>query len=210
MEPQVFVAGSGECEQLGIPDCFLARRPRALKFTQSIHKLACGSMHTLALTSDGLLFSWGCNDEGALGREGDENLPLHINGLQQITHVSAGDSHTAALSSHLKILYYWGAYRNREGQMTVGTRTPLQIGQFELKRASEISTLVSGANHTLVLADSKVYAWGIAMMDRLDECRGPGKALSIHSKSKVWASRVSSKYLVGNTIHSPRTKRVSF
>jgi regulator of chromosome condensation len=31
-------------------------------------QVACGGMHTLALASDGRVFSWGVNDEGALGR----------------------------------------------------------------------------------------------------------------------------------------------
>lgn len=27
-----------------------------------------GGMHTVAITEDGKVFTWGCNDEGALGR----------------------------------------------------------------------------------------------------------------------------------------------
>lgn len=32
-------------------------------------QIACGGMHTVALTADHQIFSWGVNDEGALGRE---------------------------------------------------------------------------------------------------------------------------------------------
>ena len=32
-------------------------------------QVACGGMHTVALTEGNLIFSWGVNDEGALGRE---------------------------------------------------------------------------------------------------------------------------------------------
>lgn len=32
-------------------------------------QIACGGMHTVALLEDGRIFSWGVNDEGALGRE---------------------------------------------------------------------------------------------------------------------------------------------
>ena len=28
-----------------------------------------GGMHTVALSDEGKVFTWGCNDEGALGRE---------------------------------------------------------------------------------------------------------------------------------------------
>ena len=39
-----------------------------------IYKIACGGMHTLALSTHGHVFSFGCNDEFALGRGGDENV----------------------------------------------------------------------------------------------------------------------------------------
>lgn len=32
-------------------------------------QIACGGMHTVALTLSGEIWSWGVNDEGALGRE---------------------------------------------------------------------------------------------------------------------------------------------
>jgi len=37
---------------------------------RSIVKIVCGGMHTLALANDGMIFSWGCNDQGVLGRKG--------------------------------------------------------------------------------------------------------------------------------------------
>lgn len=37
--------------------------------TLQVLQVACGGMHTVALTADSRIFSWGVNDEGALGRE---------------------------------------------------------------------------------------------------------------------------------------------
>ena len=47
------------------------------------------------------VFTWGCNDEGALGRDGDEYTPLPVVKLKGHVsrQVSAGDSHTAALTT---------------------------------------------------------------------------------------------------------------
>ena len=42
---------------------------------RSIIKIVCGGMHTVALSSSGAVYTWGCNDEGALGRSGPENVP---------------------------------------------------------------------------------------------------------------------------------------
>ena len=58
------------------------------------------------------VFTWGCNDEGALGRDGDEYTPLPVVKLKDhvIRQVSAGDSHTAALTSS-GCVYFWGVFR---------------------------------------------------------------------------------------------------
>lgn len=48
----------------------LTERPRlGHSACLQVLQIACGGMHTVALTEDGQIFSWGVNDEGALGRE---------------------------------------------------------------------------------------------------------------------------------------------
>jgi regulator of chromosome condensation len=47
---------------------------------KSIIKICCGGLHRLALCSDGVVFSWGNNDDGALGRAGVENTPMRVDG----------------------------------------------------------------------------------------------------------------------------------
>ena len=61
------------------------------------------------------VFTWGCNDEGALGREmddGEEFNPGVVAKLEgvRVVQVSAGDSHTAALTDTGSI-YCWGVFR---------------------------------------------------------------------------------------------------
>lgn len=36
-----------------------------------VRQVCAGGMHSLALLEDGTLYSWGVNDEGALGRQTD-------------------------------------------------------------------------------------------------------------------------------------------
>jgi alpha-tubulin suppressor-like RCC1 family protein len=48
---------------------------------KGICKIACGGLHNAAVTVDGELYTWGANDEGALGRAtghkpGDEREEL--------------------------------------------------------------------------------------------------------------------------------------
>jgi regulator of chromosome condensation len=74
-----------------------------LHSARSILKLVCGGMHTVALSTHGKVYTWGCNDEGALGREGPENTPIEVADTLKIpvTDVSAGDSHTIAYNTEL-------------------------------------------------------------------------------------------------------------
>jgi regulator of chromosome condensation len=52
-------------------DNAIAVPTRLTRFVDSVvvKHVACGGMHTLAVIADGSLFSWGNNDEGALGHE---------------------------------------------------------------------------------------------------------------------------------------------
>ena len=63
------------------------------------------------------VYTWGCNDEGALGRvtssSGGEEFtagPVQEMETVNVIMVSAGDSHTMALSDKGTV-YGWGTYR---------------------------------------------------------------------------------------------------
>lgn len=108
----VFVVGTGDCGQLGLgQDITEKNRPgiiEYLKDKQIIH-VYVGGMHNMALSLTGKLYSWGCNDQLALGRPtglvvtetvGDEMVPGPVHGLDDefIVSVACGDSATAALT----------------------------------------------------------------------------------------------------------------
>lgn len=79
---------------------------------QSIYKIACGGMHTLALSTSGHVFSFGCNDEAALGRTGPENVAMPVAKLTMgVTDIAAGDSHSIAYNTQENKSFYWGCYR---------------------------------------------------------------------------------------------------
>lgn len=67
-------------------------------------KVACGSRdaQTLALSTDGMVFSWGDGDFGKLGRGGSEGCDLphnveRLNGLG-VTHIECGAQFSLALT----------------------------------------------------------------------------------------------------------------
>lgn len=67
------------------------------------------------------MYTFGCNDEGTLGRDtsedGSEMVPGKVEGLPKIVMVSAGDSHTAALSEEGQV-FFWGNFRVSIGSVT--------------------------------------------------------------------------------------------
>ncbi|KAG5455395.1 MAG: regulator of chromosome condensation 1/beta-lactamase-inhibitor protein II [Olpidium bornovanus] len=116
VECEVFTFGTGEMGQLGLgEDCIQRKKPmplRHLNAEEKIVDLAVGGMHALALTNKGEVYSWGVNDNGALGREGDEDIPEKVEGLEgvDVVSVAAGDSISCAISSEGR-LYMWGSFR---------------------------------------------------------------------------------------------------
>ena len=81
----------------------------------------------MCLTKDGVVFSWGCNDEGSLGRVADDGSALHDEdecsvpgeirfpeGTARIIQISAGDSHSAALTEDGNV-FFWGGWRDNSG-----------------------------------------------------------------------------------------------
>lgn len=124
-----------------------------------VYKIACGGMHTLILTTRGYIYSFGNNDESTLGRTGQENIPDLVNLKVPMNGISCGDSHSIAYNTELNVIYQWGVYKDNSGSMGQKITTPTQIDMNHFRK-SKIKKVVSGNNHTLVLADGYVYAWG--------------------------------------------------
>ncbi|KAI9317993.1 regulator of chromosome condensation 1/beta-lactamase-inhibitor protein II [Dichotomocladium elegans] len=164
---KVLVFGSGDVGQLGLGDEMLTRkRPMPLKELddEEICDVVCGGLHTVAITKGGRLWSWGCNDQGAIGRKGDEYTPGPIESLHgiNITKVACGDSVSMALSDSGD-LYCWGTFRSAEGQLGFSKGQDVQFEPriFEPLAKETIVDIAAGSDHCLALTNhGKVYSWG--------------------------------------------------
>lgn len=76
----VFIFGAGESGELGLGNKKIdgkkpvnVKRPRLHPLlpaeTVGVVQIACGGMHSVALTKDNKILTWGVNDQGALGRD---------------------------------------------------------------------------------------------------------------------------------------------
>jgi regulator of chromosome condensation len=136
----VAVLGDNTSGQLGMLDLDAVDRPKLLKVPDSVQVVA-GGMSSYSITLDGTVYSWGCNDDGALGRDVDdvdqETLPAPVVGLQmspndaqykpqhrwngksaewigRVVQFVAGDSIAVALCENGKV-YACGTFRNQNG-----------------------------------------------------------------------------------------------
>ena len=73
-------------------------------------------MHTVVLLKDGSVWTYGNNDDFALGRdtpdEDDMKKPGKVELKEFVIQVTAGDMHSAALTQDGKV-YLWGNFRVR-------------------------------------------------------------------------------------------------
>ena len=109
-EGVVYACGLGDHDRLmmQVPFCV---EPVPLSLPHSVVSVAIGKRHCLALTADGDVFGWGCNDRCQLGnpraiRKQERAVPVKI--LSGISAISAGFAHSAAVSRGGDTLFVWG------------------------------------------------------------------------------------------------------
>jgi alpha-tubulin suppressor-like RCC1 family protein len=134
-----------------------------------IASVSVGETHTLAVTNQGRVYAWGRNEYGKLGdgTTTDRNTPRLINvpnlqSRESIAHVSAGSSHSLAVTTQGRV-YAWGW--NGYGQLGDGTYndrlTPTLINVPNLQSGETIAQVTAGSVHSLaVTTQGRVYAWG--------------------------------------------------
>ena len=121
-------------------------------------KISCGYAHTIALTKDNKVYSWGNNTLAQLGLGHNNSVkePTEIN-LPNVISVSCGADHTIALTKDNK-LYSWG--ENDEGELGLGHNNNVNE-PTEIKLPNVIS-VSCGYSHTLAITkDNKIYSWGV-------------------------------------------------
>lgn len=128
--------------------------------------VACGGTHTIINTASGKVFSWGSNDEGALGREGNETIPLQVELEAPIDMISAGDAHSIFASCSNGMFYFTGAYKGiQKGFLSETVKKPelFTLDSLFVKQKKDpgaIRKIVSGSNHTLLLVGETVFIRG--------------------------------------------------
>ncbi|KAK3089922.1 hypothetical protein FSP39_007654 [Pinctada imbricata] len=184
----VLTCGEGDVGQLGLgEEIFERSRPAKVDVAgEDIVSVVAGGMHTVCLTNKGEIYTFGCNDEGALGRdtskEGSETEPAKVDFHGRGIQVSAGDSHSAVLTEEGKV-YAWGNFRDSNGKIGL-TMNGIEAKPIEIPLEARIVKISSGADHLVCLSeDGDLFTCGCAeqgQLGRVAECfsnRGGRKGL---------------------------------
>ncbi|XP_075998041.1 putative E3 ubiquitin-protein ligase HERC3 [Genypterus blacodes] len=147
--------------------------PRALGGLCNIQvsQVACGSQHSVALTKDGQVYTWGQDTSGQLGlgkRRPGASSPQHLRSLSgmPLVQIAAGGDQSFALSVSGNV-FSWG--RNNCGQLGLGDKTdrqtPTAVHSLNLKKTIAISC---GKDHTTILTkDGAVFTFGSGQYGQL-------------------------------------------
>jgi len=164
-ELTVYSWGRGEDGQLGIGDTSDQDIPTYVDSLRGVgvKQIACGSGHTVVLTGEGEVYTWGRGDDGRLGH-GDNGwkyvprLTISLTG-SVVVNVTCGSYHTAAVSSNGDLFTWGGGMYGKLGHGNEsGHSTPRRV---ETLVGLSIVDIACGSRHTAVVTTKGcLYTWG--------------------------------------------------
>ena len=129
--------------------------------------MALGGSHSVAIKTDGSLWTWGANASGQLGdgTNSARNSPMQVG--QGYIAVAAGNTHTLGIKVDGS-LWAWG--NNGSGQLGDGTtnqhNVPVQIG-------TGFYAVAAGTSHSVALkTDGSLWSWGANLYGQLGDGNG--------------------------------------
>lgn len=146
--------------QLGIGSSVgFVNTPTQVSRLTGVSDVSAGMYFSMALKSDGTVWTWGYNDCGQLGNGTTvgTNAPIQVSGLTGARAISAGMYHSLALLTNGTV-WAWGY--NYYGQLGIGnnvsTNRPVQVVGL-----SNVTAISAGSSHSMALkSDGTVWTWG--------------------------------------------------
>ncbi|PUZ68510.1 hypothetical protein GQ55_2G034300 [Panicum hallii var. hallii] len=167
---EVFSWGSGTNYQLGTGNAHIQKLPCKVDTLHGsyIKTVAASKFHSVAVSSDGELYTWGFGRGGRLGHPDIHSgqttaviTPRQVTvglGRKRVNVVAAAKHHTV-ISTEAGELFTWGS--NREGQLgypSVDTQpTPRRVSSLKQR----IIAVAAANKHSAAVADTgEVFTWG--------------------------------------------------
>jgi alpha-tubulin suppressor-like RCC1 family protein len=124
-----------------------------------VKQVASGRFHSMVLTHDGDVFTWGWGYFGRLGHGNgsDQNVPKRVEGLTNVTDIAVGDIHSLAVVEGGSV-NTWGY--NYHGQLGLGDHGNRNV-PTEVPGVNGVVAVAAGDSHSFALSrDGTVMACG--------------------------------------------------
>ena len=157
---EVLSFGQGTHGQLGHGDQLDQREPKVVEALRGKHvnAMAAGLSHSLVLTREGLVYSFGRGKFGRLGHGNHDDLcePRVIEALcgRRVTAIAAGERASMALTAEGAVLSFgWGPHWMIGQDLPMSRLVPRTIETLGNRR---VLAIAMGREHTIVLTDEGV------------------------------------------------------
>jgi alpha-tubulin suppressor-like RCC1 family protein len=155
--------------------------PAPVSGLTNVMALAAGYDHSVAVKSDGSVWTWGDNTDAQLGigtSSGTQHTPAQVPGLTGVTAVAAGQFHTLAVKSDGSV-WAWGG--NGSGQLGDNSTTE-RTSPTLVTGITNVVAIAAGLTHSVALrSDGTVWAWGANSSGQLGQGgEGPNLKVPTH------------------------------
>jgi len=165
-------------------------KPKPTKIMDNVMAVSAGNAHSMAITSDRVLWTWGSNYYGQLGSDtqedntvADKYVPTKI--MENIVEISAGLNHSMAITSNGE-LWTWG--RNDYGALGDGTTIQKNA---PVKIMDDVMSIFAGNEYsTAIKTDGSLWTWGLNDYGQLGDGTKENKTIPVKIMENV-------KFVVG-------------
>lgn len=178
--------GNNDRGQVGIGR--VANPPRAAinvtEIMEDVIVVSAGSSHTMAITSDNVLWGWGSNTWGGLGdgTTDDRHSPIKI--MEDVIAVSAGFNRTVAITSD-NVLWGWGNNMGRsDAGVSEDSHIPIQLME------NVISVCARGGGLLIITSDNMLrrsISGDPILEDVIAASGSSSHTMAITSDGTLWA-----------------------
>lgn len=131
---------------------------------KNVRRIAAGGLHSIALKTDGTVWTWGSNNYGQIGNGNieDQKVPVQVNlGGKLAKLVAAGGAFSVAVTTDDKI-YVWGyngfGQLGRDPATDPFSKEPVVVDSTGI---GTIKAVAAGLDHILVMNNQgEIWAWG--------------------------------------------------
>lgn len=157
-EGKLWAWGAGEKFQLGLvgKKTRFVIQPSVVPLEAKVSMVKCGGDFTIALDTEGKVYTWGSGESGSLGNTEGENVanPTVVEALgdKKAVAVAAGANHALAITN--EGVYSWG--KGDSGALGHKNFEDQPVPQLiESLRGIKVFRIYAGGSHTIILGTEK-------------------------------------------------------